>query len=272
MTTGGASAVGSTPTLRPDRVASVQKRFWSEPSGLNPRGTVFVITGRGETPEVYERFGQRLSADAYRVVAISARSVSSDETKIEIARLVRDSEDVGPRVLIGADLGAGTALEVAAEHDLDLAGLIVAGAATKDQIHLDSWDAEIAASTSCPTHRSVLARTARGSLSSDLNARNSRSPDPRVGVPTLALHGAADTISSPGNALAYYAAAGIAEVLMVADGRHDILNDVSHRSIAARIVLFLEQVRLGNNAGPLITATSTGAAAVEPSPGTQGVS
>ena len=32
---------------------------------------------------------------------------------------------------------------------------------------------------------------------------------------------------------------------MVADGRHDILNDASHRSVAASVVLFLERLRVG---------------------------
>ena len=34
-----------------DAVAS-----WTEPEGLNPRGTVIVVPGRGEEPAVYERF------------------------------------------------------------------------------------------------------------------------------------------------------------------------------------------------------------------------
>ncbi len=269
MSTSGTDTIRLTPTLRPDRGASVQTRSWSEPSGLNPRGTVFVIAGRGETPDVYDRFGRRLSADAYRVVAIAATPVSSEQTKIEIARLVRESAAVGPRVLIGTDLGTQVALEIAAEHELGLAGLIVTGAATTDQIHPDSWDAEIAARTSCPTHRSVLGRALRGSLFADACDAQSNGSPPQVRVPTLAIHGAADQISPPEHALAYYATAGIGEVLLVSDGRHDILNDLSHRSVAARIVLFLEQLRLGTGAGPLIISTSTGPS-VESVPGSEG--
>jgi hypothetical protein len=40
---------------------------WDEPDGLTPRGTLIVIPGRGEEPALYERFGRRLSTDAYRV-------------------------------------------------------------------------------------------------------------------------------------------------------------------------------------------------------------
>ena len=42
---------------------------WNEPDGLIPRGTVIVIPGRGELPALYERFGRRLAADAYRILA-----------------------------------------------------------------------------------------------------------------------------------------------------------------------------------------------------------
>jgi hypothetical protein len=38
---------------------------WEEPQQLTARGTLFLLTGRGETPEVYQRFAGRLAADAY---------------------------------------------------------------------------------------------------------------------------------------------------------------------------------------------------------------
>src|ERR1700761_8447022 len=50
-----------------DAVAS-----WTEPEGLTPRGTIVVIPGRGERPGVYERFGRRISGDAYRVHAVAS--------------------------------------------------------------------------------------------------------------------------------------------------------------------------------------------------------
>ncbi|MGD6652180.1 hypothetical protein VWW24_22790, partial [Xanthomonas citri pv. citri] len=34
-----------------------------------------------------------------------------------------------------------------------------------------------------------------------------------------------------------------ADVVIVSGGRHDILNDVTHRSVAAEIVQFLERLR-----------------------------
>lgn len=39
---------------------------WAEPDGIAPRGTLIVIPGRGEQPELYERFGRRIAGDGYR--------------------------------------------------------------------------------------------------------------------------------------------------------------------------------------------------------------
>jgi len=44
-----------------------QVASWGEPDGIAPRGTLIVIPGRGERPELYERFGRRIAADGYRV-------------------------------------------------------------------------------------------------------------------------------------------------------------------------------------------------------------
>jgi hypothetical protein len=40
---------------------------YDEPAGVAARGTVLVAAGRGETVEVYGRFGRRIAADGYRV-------------------------------------------------------------------------------------------------------------------------------------------------------------------------------------------------------------
>jgi hypothetical protein len=42
-----------------------------------------------------------------------------------------------------------------------------------------------------------------------------------------------------------YAAATAAELVSITGGRHEVLNDVTHRTVAATIVLFLERLRLG---------------------------
>jgi alpha-beta hydrolase superfamily lysophospholipase len=66
-----------------------------------------------------------------------------------------------------------------------------------------------------------------------------------VAQPVLGLHGADDPVSPLAAARAQYAAAARAEFVTIAEGRHDALNDLTHRSVAATIVLFLERLRLG---------------------------
>jgi alpha-beta hydrolase superfamily lysophospholipase len=108
---------------------------WSEPAGLDPRGTLLVIPGRGEQPAVYERLARRLSADAYRV-----------------------------RVL----------------HD--------------------------------PTSDAIA------------------------------------------DAREQYRRAPAAQLVSIAAGRHDALNDLTHRTVAATIVLFLERLRLGRDLPAIATS------------------
>ena len=45
-----------------------------------------------------------------------------------------------------------------------------------------------------------------------------------------------------------YAAASSAELVSITGGRHDVLNEQTHRTVAAAIVLFLERIR--QDAGP----------------------
>ena len=70
-----------------------------------------------------------------------------------------------------------------------------------------------------------------------------------VTVPVLGLHGAADTVSPLAAARQRYAAAPRAELVSVADGRHDAFNDISHRT--ATVILFLGRLRLGADRPPI---------------------
>lgn len=59
------------------------------------------------------------------------------------------------------------------------------------------------------------------------------------------MHGTEDPVSPLPAVRARYAAATAAEFVSITGGRHDVLNDVTHRTVAATIVLFLERLRLG---------------------------
>ncbi|MGI3785096.1 MAG: alpha/beta hydrolase [Janthinobacterium lividum] len=231
---------------------------WREPTGLHPRGTLVVLGGRGEPPEVYARFAARLSADAYRVLVVSTADPASGAARAEITALVRSPALVGPVVLVGSDTGARLALDLVGDDDVTPAALVLAGLPVCGPVAGAAWPQdEIAARTACPTHQGVLRQSSRGSLADrPVLPRLVRGLDLR-GVPVLALHGADDVISPLPAVLDLCRGAGVPEVHVVAGGRHDILNDVSHRSVAATLVLFLERLRLDQHLAPLVALTST---------------
>ena len=243
---------------------------WTEPEGLNPRGTIIVIPGRGERPSVYERFGRRISGDAYRVHAV-ANPVEDAALAEEQVRSLLDGPK--PVVLAGSDTGALFAVGLVASGRLPEADALVlaglptvtgqaeAGApadetpdANGQTASADSWETELKARTACPTHRGRLAGPIlrRGALYepvpdgwldlADLKA---------VTLPVLGIHGAADPVSPLAAARARYAAAQHVELVSITDGRHDAFNDITHRTAAATIILFLERLRLGTDLPPI---------------------
>ena len=242
---------------------------WTEPEGLNPRGTIVVIPGRGEQPDVYERFGRRLAADAYRVHGV-ANPVEDDVLTVEqIGSLLAGP---GPFVLAGSDTGALFAAGLVASGRIAADALVLAGLPTapgeseagaagaagtetgEEHGGADAWAAELEARTACPTHRGRLAGPVlrRGALYEPV-------PDgwadaaglKAVTVPVLGLHGAADPVSPLSAARAAYVAAPQAELVSITDGRHDAFNDITHRTAAATVVLFLERLRLGSDLPPI---------------------
>ncbi len=221
---------------------------WDEPDGVAPRGTIIVLTGRGETPRAYQRLGRRLAADAYRVRVVTTDLGDLDATWREVEALLTDPLLPAPKVVAGTDAGALFAL-TAAPQWLALDGLILAGLVVPDGdvVAAPSWEAELESRSACPAHRRTLARDlgfARGALAVALPTELTASPLAPAAVPTLVVHGGADPVTSAETVVASFAHAESTRAVVVTDGRHDILNDVSHRSVSARIVLFLESLRL----------------------------
>jgi pimeloyl-ACP methyl ester carboxylesterase len=243
---------------------------WDEPPGLNPRGTVIVLPGRGERPDVYERFGRRLAADAYRVRAVASPAEDPVLAEEQVRSLL---DGPGPVVVAGSDTGALFAVALAASGRLpEAAALVLAGlpaapdagpsAGSESRARpeasagntADPWQAELEARTACPTHRGKLAGDVlrRGALSEpvpegwiELAALKA------VAVPVLGIHGAADPVSPLAAAREKYAAAPHAELVSITGGRHDAFNDITHRTAAAVIVLFLERLRNGAGLAPI---------------------
>lgn len=264
MSTTGTSAA-------PGALRSTSLRTWREPSTASAaRGTVVVLVGRGETAEVYERFGRRLAADGYRVVAVGQCRPAPQALAQLLAPLP------APHVVVGSDAGALTAVRVARAGHVD--AVVLAGLPTSAGVHGLSWHAELDARTACAAHQQVLAQATRTSMFADASAIAAadltRPDDAPLGVPLLAVHGAADRISPAEQAVAAYRTLGARQVALVTDGRHDVLNDAAHRTVAATIVQFLERVRLGADlpeivrdvaAQPLPTTPAVGSGPPSPS-------
>jgi len=222
---------------------------WNEPDGIAARGTLVVIPGRGERPELYERFGRRISADGYRVRAV-ADPVQDEE--LTIAQVLAETTGPGPHVLVGSDTGALFAAGLVVSGDVtEVDALVLAGLpATDGGVAPGSWDGELDARTACPTHRARLEGPAlsRGALYKPVpEGWTERADLTHVPQPVLGLHGAGDQVSPLAAARARYAAAPRAELVSITGGRHDALNDATHRTAAATVVMFLERLRLGTD-------------------------
>lgn len=232
------------------------------------RGTLALIPGRDETAAVYRRFGTRISADGYGVGVFA-------EAGAAIAWL---REQESPRVLVGSDTGSSAVLQALAQDDVADAA-IVAGVVT--DVERRPADAE---RTACPVHLGVLAKQheddaslrlagARPAQATGSAAREGSGPDPvdgstqpelpapadlaAISVPVLAVHGGADPVSPFAQARAALSAVPDLEILETVGGLHDALNDASHRSVAAGIVLWLERLRAGDVHTAVVRAIDT---------------
>lgn len=223
---------------------------WNEPEGATPRGTLIVLPGRGETAETYQRFGTRLSADAYKVRLVPAEVEDLVAVREQVEKLLADETLPAPKVIVGADTGATVAATLVGEAD----ATILAGRALPSSATVDAWEDAIEARTACPVHRRVIGEDSgygRDALAQPVPDVGPV-PVPAPGRPVLVLHGRDDAITPAEDAVQPYR--GHALIRLVNGGRHDILNDVSHRSVAATIVLFLESLRLGSDLPTIVVA------------------
>ncbi|MGD6756775.1 alpha/beta hydrolase [Streptomyces sp. BH105] len=239
------------------------------PEGLLTRGTVLVVPGRGETRAVYERFGRRLAADAYRVRVVDTPDLSGDDLDASLDALVErlaeaaDGTGAAPLVLVGADSGAAAVAALVADparaHRLGADGVVLAGLPGRAAAATEAWDEELDVRTSCPTHRGVLTddtRVRRGELNTPVPERVLElAHDSAANLPQLLLVGDADPLADR-EALALTAQKLASARLAVVHGaHHDVLNDKQHRSVAAEVVTFLEALREGLT--PAVTVVSS---------------
>ena len=206
------------------------------------RGTLAVVTGRGERAAVYERFGRRISADGYTVAVF--------EGDADAAAAWIPTADA-PRVLVGSDTGAASVLRVLAQGaNADAA--IIAGTPVDIDDAAQPADTE---RTACPLHLGVLATDAARTDTVDVEPVPASADLAAVAVPVLAFHGSADVVSPITEAASLLSAVPDLELIETVAGLHDALNDQSHRSVAASIVLWLERLRGGDVHAPVLRRT-----------------
>lgn len=237
----------------------MSEQSWDEPAGATPRGTLVLLPGRGETPASYQRFGWRLAADAYKVRFVDAGPDNLTRARAGVEKLLADETLPSPKVLIGADTGATFAAMLV--NDLPVDAVVVAGIALPGEVAISSWDQELDARTACPVHRQILSGDGdfhRGEFGIPLPWTDVELSEPAK--PVLVLHGTADAVTASQDAIARYSGSEQVRVRLVDGGRHDILNDVSHRSVAATIVLFLESLRLAPDLPDIVLESALDAA------------
>ncbi|MED7947520.1 lysophospholipase [Streptomyces sp. BE303] len=254
----GPAPAGPAPAPAWSSASASASASWDPADGVVVRGTVLLLPGRGEHPGLYGRFGRRLAFDGYRVVATAhgGEAAEADALAERVAEERAALPAGAPVVLAGSDTGALLALAAAgpaAPDGLLLVGLPTAGprpdgAQRTGTAPEGAWTDELTARTACPVHRGLLGSDPGyrpGALEEPVPAALSEAADRSdPGLPALLVHGGADLVSPPATARRH-AARLAAELLLVADGRHDALNDAPHRSVAAAVVQWLERLRGG---------------------------
>lgn len=218
--------------------------LWTPPARV--RGTLALVTGRGERAGVYERFGRRLSSDGY-VVAVFDEDAEAASTWLSEAT---DS----PRVLVGSDAGASAVLRLLVQGT-PVEAAVVAGTLVDAELDLPSAEER----TACPLHLGVLAAEATSVDVAPAEPLPAPADLAAIEVPVLAVHGGADTVSPLPQVIDALRAVPDLEIVETVDGLHDALNDQSHRSVAAALVQWLERLRGGDVHAAIIRTHETAA-------------
>ncbi len=197
-------------------------------------------------------------------------TVQFEELTLQLEQLAAEAR--APVVLVGSDTGALFAAAIAAEDRLPaVAGLILAGlpsvetaasTETDSAAPADRWESELDARTTCPTHRGRISDqlVTPGALYGQVPAELfERAALASIEQPILGLHGQDDPISPLDRARELLSAAPSAELVSIVGGRHDVLNDQTHRTVAATTVLWLERLRADTGLAPIAHPEPAGA-------------
>lgn len=217
-----------------------------EPDAAAAWSALLLFAGRGERAGLYSNFAVRL-----RDAGVAVRVL--DDASADPAAAEQAAEDVQqrwpglPLVLGGHDTGALLALHVLRALDTrrSPAGVVLAGTAAGVGVGAD-WPDELRSRTACTVHGGLLSDPAlldRGALAAAPPAAlTALRPTAPLGVPTLLLHGAADTVVPLSTVTEFFQHLDGATLLAVIGGRHDVLNDHHHSQTDRAVLAFIRSL------------------------------
>lgn len=225
----------------------------------NPRATVVLLHGIGESSNLYHRLAFALAAEGISTYAIdqpghgfSAGDRGQPAPVAELARagarLIEHARSDVPLVVLGHSLGTTAAVLIADEGLARIDGIVVSGGP------LAPWEPEVQleltpdALSADPFYVDQLINDPfalpepdlTAFFTEDLPALWERLNRP-LSVKTLVLHGDDDPVVPVSVARRFAEATG-AELIVYPGIRHDLLNDVGHAHVAADIVEFVSKV------------------------------
>jgi len=239
-------------------------RHWAAES---PHAAVVFLHGFGEHTGVYHRYGFALNAagiDLWAVVQFGHGLTAGErgdfrtlEASIgladELARMAAAATPGVPLVAQGHSFGAIATLWKLVDDAGPYRAAVVSGAPLVPVAGLVDTDStfEIAPSqlSSDPFYLDQMENDPLAFVDADggpLARELDRGWDafgttlPRLTLPTLAVHGGNDPIAPIGAIRAYAEQIPALSLVELTGGGHDILNDVTHREVAARISMFID--------------------------------
>jgi alpha-beta hydrolase superfamily lysophospholipase len=240
-------------------------RHWA---AEQPRAAVIFLHGFGEHSGIYHRYGFALNAAGIDLWSVDqfghglTGGERGDFTTLEasialgdrLAELAAEATPGIPLVAQGHSFGAVATLWKLVEGTGPYRAAVVSGAPLIPVPGLVDADStfEIAPTqlSNDPFYLDLMENDPLAFVDADggpLARELDRGWDtwgatlPKLALPTLAVHGSNDPIAPVGALRAYAEQVGPLTLFEVAHGGHDILNDVTHREVAATIVDFIGQ-------------------------------
>ncbi|BDZ51308.1 hypothetical protein GCM10025867_35490 [Frondihabitans sucicola] len=172
------------------------------------RGVVVVLGGIRERSADYVFLLDILRSAGYRTVVFDDVSFDAEAARVGAEQVLREYGGSGLLAVIGSDVGAVVAAELAIDRPGEVGALILANIATSD--------------TRLPP--GLFLPAAR-----------------RVPLPTLVFHGDSDEVTDVADIAAWATELPFGALRIVRNGDHTLLSNASRRTVAASILLFVER-------------------------------